>query len=244
MKKFFGILFTVFCSTLLWAQIKIISPVPGTWANKQMLLIDTEDGADYFYSLNGENPEVAGFAYDGPVLIDLTGDITVKVTRGFEERTEIKEMLYFVKLNRVDKVLIYECSRLSRRQLDFLSIIEQLTELGVSLFILQNGLETLLPDGKPNPIANLCFGIIAEFNNLEKNLIRSRMSSGYEHYRTSGGKVGRKEGYRKSEEDYRRNYEREIALLKKGNTLKDVQSITGTSINTLRKLREKYVWLT
>ncbi|MBS7260274.1 MAG: chitobiase/beta-hexosaminidase C-terminal domain-containing protein [Treponema sp.] len=90
MKKFFGILFTVFCSTLLWAQIKIISPVPGTWANKQMLLIDTEDGADYFYSLNGENPEVAGFAYDGPVLIDLTGDITVKVTRGFEERTEIK----------------------------------------------------------------------------------------------------------------------------------------------------------
>ena len=176
----------------------------------------------------------------------IVKEFSEKISGGkkVEERTAIKEMLDFVKFNRVDKVLIYECSRLSRRQLDFLSIIEQLTELGVSLFILQNGLETLLPDGKPNPIANLCFGIIAEFNNLEKNLIRSRMSSGYEHYRTSGGKVGRKEGYRKSEEDYRRNYEREIALLKKGNTLKDVKSITGTSINTLRKLREKYVWLT
>lgn len=101
-----------------------------------------------------------------------------------------------------------------------------------------------MPDGKPNPIANLCFGIIAEFNTLEKNLIRARMSSGYEHHRASGGKVGRKEDYRKSEEEYRRNYEREIALLQKGNTLKDVKSITGTSINTLRKLREKYVWLT
>lgn len=177
---------------------------------------------------------------------EIVKEFSEKISGGkkVEERTAIKEMLDFVKFNRVDKVLIYECSRLSRRQLDFLSIIEQLTELGVSLFILQNGLETLLPDGKPNPIANLCFGIIAEFNNLEKNLIRSRMSSGYEHYRTSGGKVGRKEGYRKSEEDYRRNYEREIALLKKGNTLKDVKSITGTSINTLRKLREKYVWLT
>lgn len=145
---------------------------------------------------------------------------------------------------RIDKVLIYECSRLSHRQFDFLSIIEQLTEQGVSLFILQNELETFLPDGKPNPIANLCFGIIAEFNTLEKNLIRARMSSGYEHHRASGGKVGRKEDYRKSEEEYRRNYEREIALLQKGNTLKDVKSITGTSINTLRKLREKYVWLT
>ena len=177
---------------------------------------------------------------------EIVKEFSEKISGGkkVEERTAIKEMLDFVKVQKVDKVLIYECSRLSRRQLDFLSIIEQLTEQGVSLFILQNGLETLLPDGKPNPIANLCFGIIAEFNTLEKNLIRARMSSGYEHHRASGGKVGRKEGYRKSEEEYRRNYEREIALLQKGNTLKDVKSITGTSINTLRKLREKYVWLT
>ena len=177
---------------------------------------------------------------------EIVKEFSEKISGGkkVEERTAIKEMLDFVKFNKVDKVLIYECSRLSRRQLDFLSIIEQLTEQGVSLFILQNGLETLLPDGKPNPIANLCFGIIAEFNTLEKNLIRARMSSGYEHHRASGGRVGRKEGYRKSEGEYRRNYEREIALLQKGNTLKDVKSITGTSINTLRKLREKYVWLT
>lgn len=177
---------------------------------------------------------------------EIVKEFSEKISGGkkVEERTAIKEMLDFVKFNKVDKVLIYECSRLSRRQLDFLSIIEELTEQGVSLFILQNGLETLLPDGKPNPIANLCFGIIAEFNTLEKNLIRARMSSGYEHHRASGGRVGRKEGYRKSEEEYRRNYEREIALLQKGNTLKDVKSITGTSINTLRKLREKYVWLT
>ena len=177
---------------------------------------------------------------------EIVKEFSEKISGGkkVEERAAIKEMLDFIKTNKVDKVLIYECSRLSRRQLDFLSIIEQLTEAGVSLYILQNGLETLLPDGKPNPIANLCFGIIAEFNNLEKNLIRARMASGYEHHRASGGKVGRKEGFRKSEEDYRMNYEREISLLAKGNTLKDVRAITGTSINTLRKLREKYVWLT
>ena len=173
---------------------------------------------------------------------EIVKEFSEKISGGkkVEERTAIKEMLDFVKFNKVDKVLIYECSRLSRRQLDFLSIIEQLTEAGVSLYILQNGLETLLPDGKPNPIANLCFGIIAEFNTLEKNLIRARMSSGYEHHRASGGSVGRKEGYRKSEEEYRRNYEREIALLQKGNTLADVRAITGTSINTLRKLKEMY----
>ena len=173
---------------------------------------------------------------------EIVKEFSEKISGGkkVEERTAIKEMLDFIQSNKVEKVLVYECSRLSRRQLDFLSIIEQLTEAGVSLYILQNGLETLLPDGKPNPIANLCFGIIAEFNNLEKNLIRARMASGYEHHIASGGRVGRKEGYRKSEDEYRTTYDREITLLSKGNTLKDVRAITGTSINTLRKLKENY----
>ena len=172
----------------------------------------------------------------------IVKEFSEKISGGkkIEERAAIRELLDFVKSNKVEKVLVYECSRLSRRQLDFLSIIEQLTEAGVSLYILQNGLETLLPDGKPNPIANLCFGIIAEFNTLEKNLIRARMASGYEHHRALGGRVGRKEGYRKSEDEYRTTYDREIALLSKGNTLADVRAITGTSINTLRKLKEKY----
>ena len=173
---------------------------------------------------------------------EIVKEFSEKISGGkkIEERAAIKELLDFVKSNKVDKVAIYEASRLSRRQLDFLSIIEQLTELGVSLYILQNGLETLLPNRTINPIANLVLGIMSQFNSLEKNLIRARMASGYEHHRASGGRVGRKEGYRKSEDEYRTTYDREIALLSKGNTLADVRAITGTSINTLRKLKEKY----
>ena len=173
---------------------------------------------------------------------EIVKEFSEKISGGkkIEERAAIKELLDFVKSNKVEKVLVYEASRLSRRQIDFLSIIETLTELGVSLYILQNGLETLLPNRTVNPIASLVLGIMSQFNTLEKNLIRARMASGYEHHRASGGRVGRKEGYRKSEEDYRTHYDREITLLSKGNTLKDVRAITGTSINTLRKLKEKY----
>ena len=173
---------------------------------------------------------------------EIVKEFSEKISGGkkIEERAAIKELLDFVKSNEVEKVLVYECSRLSRRQLDFLYIIEQLTEARVSLYVLQNGLETLLPDGRPSPLASLVLGVISEFNSLEKSLIRARMASGYEHHRALGGRVGRKEGYRKSEEDYRTHYDREITLLQKGNTLADVRAITGTSINTLRKLKEKY----
>lgn len=154
------------------------------------------------------------------------------------ERQALTDLLDFAATNHIDKVLVYECSRISRRAIDFLQVIEQLTQMKVSVYILQNGLETLMADGSVNPIAQLVLGIIGQFNSMERSLIRSRMSSGYKVYRANGGKVGRKEGYRKSEEAMREQYTKEMSLLRKGISLRNVQSITGTSVNTLRKLRE------
>ena len=154
------------------------------------------------------------------------------------EREQLSELLNYVEAHHIDKVLIYECSRLSRRIVDFLQVIEQLTEKGISLFILQNGLETLQTDGKPNPIAQLVLGMIAQFNSMERGLIRSLMESGYNHYRATGGTVGRKKGYKKSTEEMKDEYAEEIRLLKKGISLRNVAKITHTSVNTLRKLRD------
>jgi DNA invertase Pin-like site-specific DNA recombinase len=170
---------------------------------------------------------------------DVVAEFTEKVSgaKKVEERTAMMELLAFVEGNKVDKVLIYECSRLSRRAVDFLTIIEHLTAMKVSVYILQNGLETLLPNGTPNPIAQLVMGILAQFNSMERSLIRSRMESGYNHYRQQGGQVGRKVGYRKSEEQMKADYAREIQLLKKGLSLRNISAITSTSINTLRKLK-------
>lgn len=154
------------------------------------------------------------------------------------DRNALSELLDYVRNNKVDKVLIYECSRLSRRIVDFLQVIEELNELKVSLYIHQNGLETLLQDGSINPIASLILGIIAQFNSMERSLIRSRMESGYNHFRDKGGKVGRKQGYKKSTEDMKEEYVEEIRLLKKGISLRNVAKITKTSVNTLRKLHD------
>ena len=153
-----------------------------------------------------------------------------------EERQAMTELLNYIEVNKVDKVLIYECSRLSRRAVDFLSIIEILNEKKINLYIHQNGLETLLPNGEINPIATLVLGILAQFNSMERSLIRSRMESGYNNYRNNGGVVGRKTGYRKTSEQMKEEYAEEIRLLKKGYSLRNISKITHTSVNTLRKL--------
>lgn len=153
-----------------------------------------------------------------------------------EERQAMSDLLNYVEVNKVDKVLIYECSRLSRRAIDFLSIIEIFNEKKISLYIHQNGLETLLPSGEINPIATLVLGILAQFNSMERSLICSRMESGYNNYRNNGGAVGRKTGYRKTSEQMKEEYAEEIRLLKKGYSLRNISKITHTSVNTLRKL--------
>ena len=174
---------------------------------------------------------------------EVVKEFTEKISgaKKLEERAALVEMLSFVEAHHVDKVLIYECSRLSRRAVDFLSVIDTLTSLNISVYIHQNGLETLLPSGAPNPIAQLVLGILAQFNSMERALIRSRMESGYNHYRSLGGRVGRKEGYRKSDEQMRAQYQNEIKLLRKGLSLRNVNAKTSTSINTLRKIKAHYV---
>lgn len=154
------------------------------------------------------------------------------------EREALTDLLKYVEENEVDKVLIYECSRLSRRAVDFLQVIEYLTEHGISVYIHQNGLETLLSDGSPNPIAQLVLGILAQFNSMERNLIRSRMESGFNHFRQNGGKVGRKVGYRKSSDEMKTQYSKEIQLIKKGISLRNIAAICGTSVNTLQKIKK------
>lgn len=153
------------------------------------------------------------------------------------EREALSELLAYVEAHKVDKVLIYECSRLSRRAVDFLQVIETMTARKISVYIHQNGLETLLTNGQPNPIAQLVLGILAQFNSMERSLIRSRMESGYNHYRNQGGAVGRKVGYRKSAEQMKEQYKEEIKLLRKGYSLRNISAITNTSVNTLRKLK-------
>ena len=170
---------------------------------------------------------------------EVVAEFTEKISgaKKVEERQALIELLAYTETHKVDKVLIYECSRLSRRAVDFLSVIENLTAKRISVYILQNGLETLLPNGQPNPIAQLVMGILAQFNSMERSLIRSRMESGYNHFRQQGGQVGRKVGYRKTEEQMRADYPKEIQLLKKGLSLRNIQAITQTSVNTLRKLK-------
>ena len=167
---------------------------------------------------------------------------TAKVSgaKKIEERSELTEMLDYIRENSIDKVCVLEISRLGRNTLEALKVIQLLNGNGVCLYIKNYNLETLGADGKPNPIASMICTILLEVAQMERLTIMERMASGRDRYiakcRAEGIKMGRPGTYRKSDERMRTQYTKELGLLKKGISLQNISAITGTSVGTIRKL--------
>ena len=157
-----------------------------------------------------------------------------------DERTELNNLLAYVRAHNINKVLVTELSRLGRDTLQVLSAIELLNDAGVSLFIMNYNIETLDMNGKVNTMRQFLITILADVARMERKPIQERMDSGYKNYRQSNGKVGRKVGYRKTDEQFKLDYKDVIRLLKKGVSLRDISKATGNSINTIKKCK-KYI---
>ena len=165
----------------------------------------------------------------------------VSGAKAVTERAEIVEMVEYIKSNDIQRVVCLEISRLGRNTLEALKVINYLNENGVSLYVKNYNLETLV-DGKVNPVASLICTILLEIASMERLTIKERMVSGRNQYiakcKEQGIKMGRPSSYRKSDASYKEQYGKEISLLKKGISLRNVSQLTGTSVNTLRKLRQ------
>ncbi len=168
----------------------------------------------------------------------------VSGAKTLEERTEIQDMITYVRAHDIDKVVVLEISRLGRNTLEALKVIQMLNDEGICLYVKNYNLETIV-NGKINPVASLICTILLEIASMERLTIVERMTSGRNQYiakcRAEGKKMGRPETYKKSDETYKEQYAKDISLLKKGISLRNVSSITGTSIMTLRKIKCKFI---
>ena len=153
------------------------------------------------------------------------------------ERTELMNMIAYVKANQIDKVMVTELSRLGRDTLQVLQTLEILNQNKISLYIQNYNIETLNPDKQINPMSQFLVTILAEVARMERKTIENRLQSGYHNFRASGGTVGRKTGFRKSEDVMKEQYSEEIKLLKKGYSYQHICQITETNKNTLTKLK-------
>jgi len=158
-----------------------------------------------------------------------------------QDRQELMKMVDFVKQHEIDKIMVTELSRLGRDPLQILQTLAILNEHKISLYIQTYNIETLTPEKEINPMSQFLITILAEIARMERRTIENRLSSGYRNFRQKGGIVGRREGFRKSHESMKVEYDEEIRMLKRGYSYRHIGQITNTNKNTLTKLKKLFV---
>lgn len=113
----------------------VVNPVPGTWANRQTLVLDMIPGLDVRYTDDGSDPVKNGKPYTAPVLIDRTGPVTIRIASKNPDGT-----------CRTDSVLYTVQERLSG--------FEQAVPLTGGLFETGSFFEKTLPEGFTATIGN------------------------------------------------------------------------------------------
>ncbi len=157
-----------------------------------------------------------------------------------EKRQEILDLIAFVKENKIDYCCATSIDRVSRDLLTGVQIIRTLADNGVNLYLANYNLETL-QDGKISAITEMLLSVVLSVASYEREQIRTRLSMGYRAYiqrrkENPELRLGR-QGYQKSEDSYREEYAKELSLLRKGISMRNVRAITGTSLGTLQKLK-------
>ncbi len=155
-----------------------------------------------------------------------------------EERPELMKMINFVKTNKIDKVLCWELSRIGRNTIQVLKTIQLLNENCISLYIKNHNIETLNDKCEINPMSQFLIQILTSVSEMEKTQIRQRIKSGYESFRKNGGKVGRKEGFKKDNETLLTEHKDVVKLLKQGYSVRKTMKLTDKSSGTIQKIKK------
>lgn len=155
-----------------------------------------------------------------------------------EERPQLMGMINFIKSNKIDKVLCWELSRLGRNTIEVLKTIQLLNENCISLYIKNHNIETLNDKCEINPMSQFLIQILTSVSEMEKTQIRQRIKSGYESFRKNGGKVGRKEGFKKDNETLQTEHKDVVKLLKQGYSVRKTMKLTDKSSGTVQKIKK------
>ncbi|MCB0538912.1 MAG: recombinase family protein [Bacteroidetes bacterium] len=159
---------------------------------------------------------------------------TIKTT----ERKEFNTLLEYVKQNNIEIVLISEISRIGRKVVDVLNVVDIFHQNGIGIYVQQFNMISF-EKGKENPMVMLLLQVLAIGAQMENDHRRSRQKQGIELARMQNKYAGRKPGSIANTEKQLEKYSDVVDLLKKSKlSLRRISEITGRSTTTIVKVKK------
>lgn len=133
---------------------------------------------------------------------------------------------------------VHSIDRLGRDLLDILNTIRHFNEHQIPIHFITQGLVTIDNKGKENYITTMLIGLLGTIAQMERAQIKERQLQGIEVAKLKGVYKGRANGTKEDKLKFLSKYEKEVELYRKGYKATHINSITGTSLNTLTKLKK------
>ena len=170
-----------------------------------------------------------------------------KLARIFEEKhialkkngnmPVMDEMVEYFMKKRIQKVYIWEISVLGASLNTVIGNMEKLMEAEVPMYIHSLRLNTIDKYGLVNPMTHFMLKILQSARDMEKISLRRRMKEGYDRFRQNN-KVGRKPGYKKSQDQILVENHEVVKMLKQGISIRNIMKLTGRSSATVQKVKK------
>ena len=162
---------------------------------------------------------------------------TVKST----DRKEFNKLLEYLIQNDIKLVLISEISRIGRKVVDILNVVDTFHKRGIAIYVQQFNMASM-QDGKENPMVMLLLQMMSIGSEMENNLRKVRQSEGIALAKLQQKYNGRVEGSKANKDKQLQKYSDVVDLLKKSElSIRRISTITSRSINTVRKVKQLLV---
>lgn len=162
---------------------------------------------------------------------------TEKASGADDERPVLAECLDWCVAGNADTLLVSEVSRLGRTVKVIVDAVDRLSKAGVNIHIYDIAVDTLLPDGKENPIGTVAVTLLAVGAKMERDNIMERLNSGRRHAIEKGVKMGRKVGYKLSDREVVAKYPKVVRKLKEGFSIRETAKVCEVSVSTVQKVK-------
>jgi DNA invertase Pin-like site-specific DNA recombinase len=158
----------------------------------------------------------------------------------FFEREGGKKILDLMKKKSITSLSVLSIDRLGRNLKDILNTIELFTERSVPIIFINQGLTTLVGEGKENNVCTLIINILASVAQMERSQIKERQLEGIAIAKANGAYLGRKKGTEENAFKFLSKADNKKALeyIKKGYKLSDVAKIADLHPNTVTKVKK------
>ena len=179
--------------------------------------------------------DLTAYAQRNGLALDRTFTEKVSGAKSRKDRPVLDQCLKYCVANHIDILLVSELSRLGRNVDDILQNVIFCKTAHLNIYFQKEGLSLFQPDGSENPYLTVIIAVLGTCASMERENIKYRLNSGREKYIRDGGKLGRKEGYRKQPDDYERDYPEVFKELRRRDRLSydRIARICNVSKNTV-----------